>query len=365
MLDSIHTATTCSSSLGQTTLWMKESSVRFLTIALAAPILYALPASGQDFAPDNKQIAVPWGGQIQTINIETRAFMILPKSDDGVRAVWSPSGRYILFMTGHGETSIRLYDSKTGDTRILGGNLTFPVAWREDSGRLAMFHVPATGKSELIEYSVGEKGIAQRTDIAYVPNANAPMVWLPTTDNVAYLGTDGNIYTVEEGEIHKITTSNDVIGMALSRTGKSLIWARRGPNLKYILTSFYLYNLKSRSVKRLEFPGQVPGINPDPRHAPTTIETVVFSSDGTHAAIQVTTEQAATKTTAAARTPQLFTVRLDGAGAKQAAVGAGVTPFWSRDGKLLAVLQNAPVGGHLTVMNPDGGEQTRLLGAAH
>src|SRR5204862_248420 len=81
----------------------------------------------------------------------------LPKSEDGVRARWSPSGRYVLFMAGRSETSIRLHDTKTGDTRILGGNLTFPVAWREDSGRLAMFHVPPTGKSELIEYSVGEK----------------------------------------------------------------------------------------------------------------------------------------------------------------------------------------------------------------
>lgn len=344
-----------------------------------------MPAGAQDIAPDNNTAAIPWSGQIQSINLQTGVLSAVPNAEEGLRAKWSPNGRYLVFVTRSGETSVRLYDTKTNATRVLGGNLSFSAAWREDSGRLAFFHTPPTGKNELIEYAVGEKGITMRVNIAVLPHADAPMVWLPTTDNIAYVGNDENIYSVEEGETKRITTSNDVIGLGLSGDQKSLLWARRGPNLKYILVSFYSYDLKSRSVRRIEFPGQVPGINPNPRQAPVSIEDAVFSPDGTRIALVVTLEKSTTppqpkpkrqegdrptlsrRPTPNPRMKAVFVVRIDGTGAREIASStatATVTPFWSRDSKTAAVLRTDSPSNALILADADGGNVRAVLGSA-
>ena len=342
----------------------------------------------QDVSPDGVSVALPWKGFAQTLNLQSGALTTVPRGDGATQTLWSPNGRYLLFSSGRGETSLRLFDTKAGTTRVLGANLTFPAAWREDSNRITLFHLPPTGKKELIQYGVAEKGIALRLDATLQPNTNIPMVWLPATDNVAFVGADGNVYTMEEGEFKKVTTSGDVIGLALSGDKKSLVWARRGPNPKYILVTFYSYDLSSRSVKRLEFPGNIPGVNPDPSHAPLSIESASLSPNGLLVALTVveqaprpkpspapasTGKKPGAKPSKPATLPApgpapkskvVYLVKMDGSQASiaaKAAENASLTPFWSRDGATLYTLVSGAAGSSLSSRSLDGTSSRTLL----
>jgi Tol biopolymer transport system component len=357
----------------------------------AAILLLGLPLSSvgaQDASPDGASVALPWKGFAQTLNLQTGGLTTVPRGDGATQTLWSPNGRFLLFTSGRGETSLRLFDTTTGSTRVLGANLTFPAGWREDSNRITLFHLPPTGKKELIQYGVAEKGIALRLDATVLPNTSVQMVWLPATDNVAFVGADGNIYTMEEGEFKKITTSGDVIGLALSGDKKSLVWARRGPNPKYILVTFYSYDLSSRSVRRLEFPGNIPGVNPDPSHAPLSIESASLSPNGLLVALTLVEQAPRPKLSPAPastgkkpgakpakpatlpapgpapKSKVVYLVKMDGSQAfiaAKAAENASMTPFWSRDGATLFTLVSGAAGSSLSSRSVDGSSSRTLL----
>ncbi|MCC6730638.1 MAG: PD40 domain-containing protein [Chthonomonadales bacterium] len=343
-----------------------------------------------DFSPDGTKLALTWGvgegrATLGTIDLKGGEFRALAGGEDGVFPLWSPDGRYLLFQTRQdGRERLRLHDVGAGSTRTIGPDLQPPYAWREDGRRFAGVHRLEDGTLEVVWYNLPEAGVTLRAPVPFKGPAELRMVWLPGTDDLAVVGdTDGrrDIYLVEAGQAHQLTTSGDVVGLALSRDGKRLVWARKSRNPRYILLSLYAFDLASRSVTKLPFPDRVRAVNPDPRHAPESVEYVAFSPDGARLAALVTLPAApapgpgkpggpAPATGAAAGKPRaaIYTITMDGRGAAlvyraQGTGGPGspVLPAWSRDGSLLGFVAVDGGQARAVVCRADGSGRRVLL----
>jgi Tol biopolymer transport system component len=331
--------------------------------ALVTPLV----SFAQDFSPDGKQVVVSWGQSLTLLNTDGTGAQPLPGGENGILARWAPDARNILFVTQSGDKyTLKLFNVARRTARAIGDNIKAPVAWREDGKWFAAVHVKPDGVNELLWYSVAENGITQRANLPSTANpVGSSMVWLPNTDDVALLGQDGNVYTVEAGEVHKVTTSNDVIGLGLARDGKHLVWARIGPNLKYILMSIYSYDLTARSVQRLVFPERVALLNPDPRHGPETLLYVTFAPDGTHLALIAIIKSQTIPKGPVNHFSCVYSIRMDGTAARLVSKSdrgeLPERPTWSRDGRNLLV--RSAFGGKPSIIlsDADGNSVKTLL----
>lgn len=326
----------------------------FVIAALALSPFADARAALVDFSPDGRHIAYEWSGVLSVTALNGGPTEAVPGSERVEYARWSPTGRQLAFFTKSGaRTELKLYNPATKKTRGVGGNLRPPFAWREDGNRFACLHDLENGGSEIVWYNLAENGVSFRVALPYSVGFDAPMVWLPNTDDLAFVASDRNVYTVEAGEFKKVTTSSDVLGMSLYAGGKKLVWARRGPNLRYILLTVYAYDLTARNVVRLGFPNRVAALNPDPRTAPESVDRVDFAPNGAHMLFYTALPGAK------GRSAALYTVSMDGrtarqlqraplpAGADAAArtwslggvpeTGDSLAAAWSRDGHAIAV----------------------------
>jgi len=349
-------------------------------LALAAMLLTTTtPARADlDLSPDGRQLVFRWTTEgahgLALINTDGTGFRALPDSASGRMPQWSPDGNYIVFesdLTAGSRT--QLYDVTSQKTRTVAGDVVGPYAWREDSQWFIGYIAPEEGPSALVSYSLSENGITQRIPLPFDGRSVRKTIWLPQTNDAALLVSTPrgqNVYLVEAAEVKKITTSDDVLSLELTEGGKTLLWARRSPNLKYILLSLYAYDLTSRSVKRLPFPQRVPALNPDPRHAPESVDHVALSPDGARLALIATFAEAPT----GARQPPkryrvCYSIRTDGTDARLVRRvpyappgGQALIPAWSRDGRMLAVLDvKAGTPSALALYNADGSGGRRLL----
>ncbi len=295
-------------------------------------------ASGIDFSPNGKQIAFPSKTSINVIFTEGGAVRPLEGGLGGKWAHWSPDGKTILFAVEvSGRPTLKAYNTDRRISSAIGADISRPTAWREDGKRFAAVHIKADSKAEIIQYSLLDSGVSLKTDVEIMP-VGSNMIWLPASDDVAYLGADGNVYTVESNEVHKITTSNDVIGLSLSGDSKNLVWSRRGPNRKYILLSVYSLDLKTRSAIRLPFAERYNTINPNTQKFPNTIESAQLSPDGVHAVAMVTVPDAKDPKVVWA---EAHLIRADGQNGKVVArdkVASNISVSFSKDGTKLSVL---------------------------
>ena len=297
---------------------------------------------GLDFSPDGKSVAVLTASGIAITPVDGGPLERIPDSGAGAMPLWSPDGRRILFGREEGESrDLMVYETQSRATRKIGSGLGFPYAWREDGRRIAAAARPQPNTHEIVWYDLAENGVAQRTTVSLAPGL---MVWLPDTDDIAYLSGSSNksdLYTVESGEEKRITTTGDLLGFALAPSRKELIWARRGANLKYQLLSLYRYDLKSRSVTRVNFPMRVGLINPDPRRAPDSISYAAFSPSGDRIAVLTgfVTRQGSEERHYSA----VYAMKLDGSEARLVRKSSGrstpdvLWPVWSRDGSRLGI----------------------------
>ncbi len=263
--------------------------VCLLTVGLC---LGAVAVSAQTFSPDGKQILFPHydtlGNSVQAvINTDGTGLTTLPDSLGSVVAKWSPNSKYVLF--GNADREVKLYQFKTGKTKLIARNVEPPFAWREDSASFAGVLV-SKDKKTLLEtrelcrfdrdgYPMGRIHLG---DIRLAPFA--PLIWIPSTDEQIFMTNDKasiNAYMTDSTQFRKVSSSNDLIGMGRVGNTQEVVWARKGPNLRYILMTLYRFNTAVSSVLRLNFPERIPALNPDPRHAPDSIVSVRFSPDGT------------------------------------------------------------------------------------
>ncbi|MGC8666652.1 MAG: hypothetical protein ACP5VE_00855 [Chthonomonadales bacterium] len=329
-------------------------------------------AAPMDFSPDGQRIAYAWVGtpaaSLSVVRIDGSALQVVPGGAGGAAPKWSPDGSQLLFAAGDVPNRARIYDIAKGQTHDVGPLIGPPFAWREDGKRLAGLRPLASGGVEIVWYLVADAGTTFRVPLTFQPVQRGPLIWLPNTDDAAMLGqsaTGVDVYTVEAGQIHQITTSSDVLGLALSADRSSLVWARKSPNTRYILMSAYRFDLKSRSSVRLSFPDRVKALNPDPHHAPRSVDWVEFSPDGSRLLMWVTLDVKPVNKVVRA----LYTVTMDGRSAQllarsapQDAVGPAAAPAgeyvldacWSKDGSKIAVMQGVPGSETLTVFGADG-----------
>jgi len=316
---------------------LNKNRVISLVVFLTCTVSPLLANTDIDFSPDGKQISFSSVAGLNAIFAEGGVVRPLGGGQGGTWSHWAPDGRSILFAVGvNGRSTLKVYNADKNTSSAIGADMDRPTAWREDGRKFAATHIKPDNHAEIIQYSLLDSGISLRTDVDVMPSGDQ-MVWLPSSDDVAYLGVDGNIYTVEAGEAHKITTSYDVLGLALSADGKSLIWARHGPNLKYILFSVYSYDLQQRSAVRIPYAERFDTINPNTKIAPNTIEKVIFSSDANHALVFVTVADSKDANTT---WNEVHLVKSDGTGGKLIARmkgNASPSAAFSKDGKMLAV----------------------------
>ena len=348
--------------------------IRRLILSLACLALaLALPGC-LDFSPDGTQIVFPWDDGLAILRTDGTGMQSLPEG--GTMPVWSPDGKHILFFQEVDKiTNLMLYDTAQKKTTRIGAKYEPPAVWREDGQRFAALHKTEKGESEMV-WSNLQGVVSLRMTLPFDRVGDLKMVWLPGTDSLALIGNEEkgnktNVYTLEEGEVKRVTKTNDVIGLALSGDKKKLVWARKSPNLAYILLSMYAYDLTARSVAQLPFPDRVPLLNPDPRHAPNEISYVAFSPDGNRLALLAKMPAGTdTKTKQKLQTDACYVLRMDGSEARliektpPSEEGDGViAPVWSHNGAQLALLYADEKRQEIKLFSADGKEAKTLKSA--
>jgi len=278
--------------------------IAVLTAAILFPLIPSICRAEAAWGPNDKYVVVSGGaaGSLYKVNVDGSGSAKITGTNTGVSPSISPNGRYILYdmpVTGNSLVSskLMLLDSVTGKATAIGQNVTGPFAWRDDSSRFAGMQQGLTQFSAWY-YLIAAKGVTLKVKFPQDVTIFERAIWLPHTDNIAYLAgvqppansapgatPTTDVYTVEYGVVNKISSSGDVLGLGLTPDGKNLIWARRGKNLRYILLTLYQFNLDKRTVQRLPFMEEVPGIN-SPRRAPSSIGAVSFSPDGKRLAVE-------------------------------------------------------------------------------
>ena len=333
----------------------------------AVIVLGTSGCGGMDFSPDGKSVAISTPRGIVIMPVEGGTRELIPESRDSQGPLWSPDSKQILLTRqDSAKTNVYLYDTATRRKRRIGSDWTAPYAWREDGKRFAAVQKHENNSAEIVWYDLAEAGVAQAIPVSPEP---AFMLWLPDTDDLAFMGGVSDkvdVYLVEGGEVKRITRTGDVIGFALSASRKELLWVRRGKNLKYQLLSIYRYDLARRSVARMDFPTRIPLINPDPRRAPTGLLYAAFSPDKKRLSVITShTEGAGRKQRAYSA---CFSMRINGSEARLVRRTDGsersnefLFPVWSRDSSRLGIYDLQDKQLVVAVFDATGANGRRIL----
>ncbi|HZP82769.1 MAG TPA: hypothetical protein VFB21_14105 [Chthonomonadaceae bacterium] len=276
-------------------------SSRLPALFLAALLCLGSGARALDWSPDGRQIVLGGsslrladsGGAASgaaaasllpgSLTPPPSGVIALPGAGPGAFPVWSPDGRTIAYLAeGH---RLTLYDLARQQGRMAEENAVTPVSWAPDSKSFAVVRAEETGALQLkLLYRDG--GTALTVDLPFraLPVARMRVLaWIPRTDNVVLAGGEGNkvdLYLIDQGQVERLTSSSDILGFIVSQDGRRVLWARRSLNTHYIVFSLYEMNIQTRTVRKLNYPMVLPAVNPNPRRAPDSIDTVVFSPDG-------------------------------------------------------------------------------------
>lgn len=330
-------------------------------VLLAGVVLSALVLSGcfgVDHSPDGKQLVAVDADQLVTTNLESGERTPVPNSQRCGMPSWSPDGQFIAFLQTDEPNELRVFDTRSGRTRTLARGIAGPIAWREDGRRIAAVQQMEDGTKQLLLLNVTEGGVTLRVRLN-LAQISPLMVWLPGTDNVAFLAAQkagtgsGDVYAVEYGEVNRLSSTGDVIGMSLDNRGTRLTWVRKSKNARYILFSIYAFDLAKRTVARLPFPDRVSTINPNPRSGPISVDIAFRSPDGKWIAF-VAREEAAK---GGEKPTTCYVVSADGRNSYVALRRSGdalVWAVWSRDSARLTVQAIDSAGRAIVTMSANG-----------
>jgi Tol biopolymer transport system component len=314
-------------------------------------LMWMLPvcrANAQDFSPDGSQIVYAGKSGIMLCSINDAVSRPIPGGEGGTGALWSPTGDHIVFAVpdrASGSSRAVLYDTRSGRSRTVADGLEPPFAWREDGNRFAgIRRMEGIGLQIVLVNVVGGQADARMIPVQQV--VGRQMVWIPATDNIAFIGRNGrsqNLYLYQFGEVKQITTSNDVIGIGLWQDRKRVVWARHSRNTRYILASLYLADVSTNSAPvRLNFPAVIPEINPRPAQGPVSVEQVVFSPRSNRLSMVCTFSPSPGRLTQVC-----YSINMDGTDVRTVRSGQPsekrsslIHPFFSYDGSQLALLHS-------------------------
>lgn len=294
----------------------------------------------------------------------------------GFRAKWFPDGKKVLFDNGAGATVMDIENNET----ILSKNfMKSPYVWRGDLGFVAL-QKERDGKMKIVWINY-PRGLVETS--VEPPYGNIPyFIYLPATDGVAFLdgmNNEKNVYIAAFNTVRQVTTTDDVIALDSIEDGKKLVWARRSKNMRYILTTLWKYNVRILAVERLPFPERIPAINPNTKRAPSALEQISVSPDGSRVAIVARFIEASEppkkpnvgKKTIPQKVTQkqwiaLYTMSIDGTSARMirkiepAKTGEGLFMTWSPDSSRIAVIERLTNLTSLFLYNADGSGKLKL-----
>ena len=328
-------------------------------------------ASARDvlqFLPDDSGIVVPWRGPntagpgLAVLDLTTGRPDWVEQVNEVTGAAVSPNGRWLVYQVVDGATrSTVLLDLRTKRVRRMPVPIGPPYAWREDSGRIAGTLLDQDGHLNVVFFNTREFGETLRVRLPVDSVEPGNMLWLPDTDDVAFLGIlqgKRDVYAVEAGQVRQFSTTGDVLAVSRGSGKTKLVWARSSKNIRYILLSLYEFDTEQRNVRRLRFPERVTLINPTPRQAPLRITSVCFAPDMSRLAV-VAEYAGKSQGELIAR---VYTMAFDGTGVRMVRVANRVrksaypvlTACFSRDGKQLVVLHENAIASALAVYRSDG-----------
>lgn len=336
----------------------------------------AANAGSVEFSPDGKQIVFARqapGGGLHISNADGSGVTPVPGGEGAVCARWSPNGQYLLFVDAQGR--LLLMNAATHRLRTVADKASAPLAWREDTGRFAAI-CTLTSKTgvqtvELCEFEMPTGDLSLHSPLPATPvsTANADFIWLPNTDDIAFLVENGggrDVYLMQAGQFNRLSSSSDILGLGWLAQQQKLIWARRSPNLRHVLMQVYVFDVDKRSVVKLNFPERVALINPDGKRAPKETVGLVFSPNGRQMALTAVFDvPAAKKGVAAQARLAAFTLNIDGTNAhlvqqvsfpKTARIGGApaLALSWSAAGDLIAIQQIGVPKPAIVLCNADG-----------
>lgn len=212
----------------------------------------------------------------------------VPNGGDAYSPTWSRDGRELGLLALQAlqadGTTLTLFDVAKRTTKPLIRDAVSPPAIARDTTLLAVLRKSTSGRLQaLIRYVNGQVFNPPIQLPFHTAPANfPPLAFITNTANVIVAGGDGgktDLYLLDQTEVVQLTTTGDILGFGVSADGSRVRWVRASPNTKYILLQIYELAIDTRSLKKLPYPDRIPAINPNPRSAPTSLGSVVFSPD--------------------------------------------------------------------------------------
>jgi hypothetical protein len=337
---------------------MTMENLRFGLGVLGAALLASLAASGcapagaVGLSQDGKRYAIAWPpGERPALATGSTAKRDLRMASDVQVAgapVWSPDGAWIAVPTVAG---VRLWDVRAARfRRDLGEATVGPVAWLHGGRQLAYMSLE-DGVYWLEVLNLADRQTASRTAVGQTgPSQSA---YAAPTESVALL-IDRDVWLVERGEAARLTRTSDVVGIGVSADGRTVYWAREGRNMGFILMTLFGFDLGLRSVRRLDFPERIAGLNPRPRVGPESLRAIF--SPGAHRLLLIGEGLGPRRDETKA-----VVVRRDGTQPRGLEQAPGqFDGAWSADGSTVAVLVVGPERARLKAFDANGSNGREL-----
>ncbi|MBI5707563.1 MAG: PD40 domain-containing protein [Armatimonadetes bacterium] len=317
------------------------------------------------FSPDGKSLAFSWrkgkADEIAMIDLESGKFTDLPNSGEATYLQFASSGQRIAYQSLEGE--LMLYDLRAGRvTKVADSAELF--TWAEEDRRLVAFERRLDENYDCVWFDVPTRRESARLNLPEGVKPTLPPVAIGYNGSIGIVGDkDGKaeVYIAEFGKVSKLTTTGDVVGLAASRDGREIIWARRSRNAKYILLSLYRYDMQMRSVRKMDFPEHVSALNPGARSRIKEVVAVVFSPDWNRMIVAARFEPAKK---GASLIQRLFSVSIDGRQAREIASDRGGKdynmPAFSWDSRKIAMLSMGDEFSKVILSDADGSNRRVL-----
>ena len=371
---------------------------RVLLAACGAVLLMGLwGCVGFAVSPDGKRVVASWSKGLVIVDDRGRILRKIPRSDGAHDVLWSPNGKYVLFLKDvsnskrqqHTQAAsgkphstptlhfsfednvigVYLYDIEADQLTRIALDAEAATAFRSDSRKVAIVEKDEDGGLMLVERDVpsGEETARYNVSAEHV----SMVQWLPGRDAQAYIGggkSGAGLYVLQDGVESLVCPHNDVIGFAPTQDGKGLIWARApkgGRPAPFILET---YDLTARTCTPVPLRRMPPWLTASEGYVAKP-EVAEFSPDTRRVVVSISYEE---RRHATWRTPRsyvaCFVMTTDGTQWRllrrtipRTHTDTVIMPQWSRNGQRIGVMLVGRYTYTVSLFEADGSNERRVL----